>query len=644
MNEEFIEYLERELKLLYEDARDFAADHPGIVDRLGDLSRDKIDPGIARLLEGSAFMAARIQLKLKSEFSEFTIALLDQLVPNYLAPVPSCALVAAEPAYDDPKLAGGMHFERGAYLDATFIERERRVQCRYRLTSDLTLYPLRLEAASYMASPAPLQSLGLETMPGTVSGLRLTIMRPTRADAEDDAGAPLAEVEADTLPVHLLGNPGDVNQVYELIFARRLRLSVRYLDGFGNPVFIPLAPDQIEQIGFDLDPLYPVDNRSFSGFDLLRDFYVFPHKYAGFRIKGLRSILRRLPGTSFELVFEFDQVRPKLAATLGRENFALHAVAVTNLFEHECSRVPVATTEHEHHIVPDRSRWMELEIHRVLDVGAHLVETGEKVPVYPLYVLPDGGERLTDTLHYSVRRLPRRLTARERRGAGKNRYLGSDMFISLYEPAGRAESQRVRELSVRALVSNRHLPDDLPVGTSGPDFLMTDDTSVPLKVLAGPTKVRESPVIAQRKSADGPPNGRTMWQLVNILALNHLGLTDRGAKKGAAGLRELLALFGNLSDAVTERQLRGIEAIETRPVVRRIAQPDGYNAARGLEITITFDETAFEGSGVMLLGAVLDRFLAEYSAINSFTQTVIKSVQRGVVMRWPARTGLGGLL
>ena len=61
--------------------------------------------------------------------------------------------------------------------------------------------------------------------------------------------------------------------------------------------------------------------------------------------------------------------------------------------------------------------------------------------------------------------------------------------------------------------------------------------------------------------------------------------------------------------------------------------------ARGLEVTITFDEKAFEGSGLFLFGAVLDRFLAEYAPINSFTQTVIRSNDRGEVKRWPPRVG-----
>jgi type VI secretion system protein ImpG len=40
-----------------------------------------------------------------------------------------------------------------------------------------------------------------------------------------------------------------------------------------------------------------------------------------------------------------------------------------------------------------------------------------------------------------------------------------------------------------------------------------------------------------------------------------------------------------------------------------------------------------------LLGAVLERFFAEYSGVNHFTQTVIRSVERGEIMRWPPRKG-----
>ena len=76
--------------------------------------------------------------------------------------------------------------------------------------------------------------------------------------------------------------------------------------------------------------------------------------------------------------------------------------------------------------------------------------------------------------------------------------------------------------------------------------------------------------------------------------------------------------------------------------MRRVRQRQGAAAARGSEITVLLDDKAYEGSGAFLLGAVLDRFFAEYVAINHFTQTVIRTTERGEIMRWPPRLGSRG--
>lgn len=107
MDREFLDLYNRELSLLYEQAGDFAEQYPGIAERLGGLVREHGDPMIAGLLEGTAFLAARVQLKLQHEFPEFTANLLEQLVPNYLAPTPSAMLVKALPAYGDAALREG---------------------------------------------------------------------------------------------------------------------------------------------------------------------------------------------------------------------------------------------------------------------------------------------------------------------------------------------------------------------------------------------------------------------------------------------------------------------------------------------------------------------------------------------------------
>ncbi|MFD0936298.1 type VI secretion system baseplate subunit TssF, partial [Methylobacterium trifolii] len=133
--------------------------------------------------------------------------------------------------------------------------------------------------------------------------------------------------------------------------------------------------------------------------------------------------------------------------------------------------------------------------------------------------------------------------------------------------------------------------------------------------------------------------GAVSWRLISLLSLNPLGLVQRGAGRGAEGQREALMLFADLSDSAVERRIRGVRSVDSRPVVRRLRQRIGTGTARGTEVTVTLDDKAFEGTGAFLLGTVLERFFSEYASLNHFTQTVIRTVERGEIMRWQPRIG-----
>src|SRR5215831_1012859 len=186
MNREFLDLYNRELQLLNEQAREFADEYPGIAERLGGILEDRIDPLIGGLLEGAAFLAARVQLKLKHEFPEFTNNLLEQLVPHYLAPTPSAMLVMAAPTFGDPALRDGHVIARGAYLDAAFRQFDRQISCRYRLCAPITIWPFQLTGAEYFSSPAPLQALGVSVGSDVLAGMRLTFTHRLASRVEDE--------------------------------------------------------------------------------------------------------------------------------------------------------------------------------------------------------------------------------------------------------------------------------------------------------------------------------------------------------------------------------------------------------------------------------------------------------------------------
>ena len=215
--------------------------------------------------------------------------------------------------------------------------------------------------------------------------------------------------------------------------------------------------------------------------------------------------------------------------------------------------------------------------------------------------------------------------------------------MSLGERSDPEEVLRVAELSVDALCSNRHLTQHLPIGESGADFRFLDDVDLEVRCVAGPTRPLEPALTALDGKVENASTGEVAWRLVSMLSLNHLGLVERAAGDSAKALRETLVLFADLADNATDRKIRGVRSVDARPIVRRLRQAQGAAAARGLEITVLLEEKAFEGSGAFLLGAVLDRFFAEYVAINHFTQTVVRSPERGEIMRWPPRLGLRGV-
>jgi type VI secretion system protein ImpG len=116
-------------------------------------------------------------------------------------------------------------------------------------------------------------------------------------------------------------------------------------------------------------------------------------------------------------------------------------------------------------------------------------------------------------------------------------------------------------------------------------------------------------------------------------------LLDSPDGDGATALRDILKLYVDRTETQMLRQITGLRSARSKPITRRIETAGPITFARGIEVTVEFDETAFEGSGVFILGAVLAQFFARYVSLNSFTETVIRTLQRGEIMRWKPQIG-----
>ena len=133
----FNKYYKDELDFLRELGGEFADSHPNDAHFLKDKGSD---PDVERLLEGFAFLTARIQLKLDAEHPRFVQHLLETVYPGFLSPVPSMMIARMRPDPLDPNLGRGFTIPRGSALTSE-LARGQNTHCEFRTAHDVTLWP-----------------------------------------------------------------------------------------------------------------------------------------------------------------------------------------------------------------------------------------------------------------------------------------------------------------------------------------------------------------------------------------------------------------------------------------------------------------------------------------------------------------------
>ena len=116
MNPRLLELYNQELLHIRESAQEFAREYPKIAGRLTLSGMECADPYVERLLEGFAYLTARVQLKLDAEYPTFTHNLLEVAYPHYLAPTPAMLIAQFQPMPGDANLAAGQLLPRGSAL------------------------------------------------------------------------------------------------------------------------------------------------------------------------------------------------------------------------------------------------------------------------------------------------------------------------------------------------------------------------------------------------------------------------------------------------------------------------------------------------------------------------------------------------
>jgi type VI secretion system protein ImpG len=621
MDPRLLRYYNRELQHVREMGGEFAREYPKIAGRLGLEGFECADPYVERLLEGFAFLAARVQLKLDAQQPVFTQHLMEMVYPHYLAPVPSMAVVEMAVDLKESALVAGHTVPRHTAL-RSLTGRDDRTACEYRTAHDVSLWPLKLAEAKYFDTPAAIAAAGVSLpVDRTVrAGLRLRFAVT--------AGAQANQLAMDELPVFLAGADELPKRLYEQLLGNAVGVAVRAKGSEGATTWLDAA--SIRPKGYDEnEAMIPYGGRSFSGYRLLQEYFACPERFLFATFTGLRSALARVPGSEFEIVVLFDRSVSRLHNAVDAGNFRLFCTPAINLFPRRADRIHLQQGKTEYHVLADRTRPMDFEIHSLGRVEGFGDSQEPEQQFQPFYGCDERTWQASHGAFYTVRREPRQLSARQKLQGARSSYVGSELFIALVDANEAPYASRLRQVGMQLMCTNRDLPLQMPVGKAHTDFTLEVGAPVEsVRCVAGPTKPR-APVAG----------GETAWRLVSHLQLNYVSLLGEGNADGAAALREMLTLYCDEFDSAARRQIDGIKAVSSQPIVRRIPVPGPISFGRGLEITLTCDDGAFEGTGAFLLGSVMQHFFARYVSVNSFTETVLRTLERNEVARWPARLG-----
>lgn len=614
MDPRIIDLYNEELLHLRSEAAEFAREFP---DRAGALALDEKrveDPYVERLLEGVAFLAARVRLKLDAQYPLFTQQLLDVLFPGWLDPTPSACVLRLQPDASSGELAQGPVFPRGSAIRGS-LPGNSEVRCDFQTARDLQLLPIELVSTQYVAA-RPEESLNHGTQ-RAVSSLRLEL--------QATGDATFADLPLDRLPLYVTAADAYGSQLMELLGGRCITVGVS-ADASARSAQAWLPGAQVVHTGFDEDEaMLPMPVRGHTGFRVLKEYAALPDKFRFVELRGLRKVLAGMRTRKLYLHFHFSGVFNRLESAVKNHSIALFCVPAINLRERQLDRVDVNPGLTEFHLRGDAMRPKDFEVIRVLNVLGG--GGGSERRFAPIFEAVASGRTSTGS-YYMLRREKRRLTQAELVGRSVT-YAGSELYIALSEPGAAPFGRDLQYLSVRALCSNRDMPLYLKAQRADARYEAVDTVPVrQIECMAGPSVPLASAV-----------DGFDPWVALSHLYVNYLSLFDSGAAQGAEVLRAMLGLYASVPGHFLLRQAEGLNSVSAEQITRRVPGGGPLAFGRGVAVRLSMNDRAFDGGSPFLLASVLENYLAAHVSINSFVETQLELADRAESFQWPSRFG-----
>lgn len=607
MSDELLKYYNRELAFLRHMGAEFAELHPKAAGNLR-ISQDRSeDPHVSRLLEGVSLLTAQVRQKLDDSFPELTEILLGQLFPDYHAPIPSMSVMKMNTAVATNT---GFKVPKGTELG---VSADGYKPCDFTTCYDTCMWPIEVTAASFEGAPFKGPKPRFDQSAAAVIKLRLS--SPFEKIS-------LSSISIDRLRFYIHGQQLSY-QLYQLIFQSAIGMAFAAPDSTVANRY--LQPRHLSAVGFDDDEkVVPYDQRTFSGYRLLIEYFLCPEKFMFFELKDLDPDWFG-EHNEVDLYIYLDRDSEFLSKQLTADNIMLGCVPIINLFEKDFEPVRLDPAQFEYRLVPQFHGADIGEAVRVTQVEA-IDKHSNRVEVTPFYGSHLPHYPKAGNLFWTLRR-------EMNKWAGGHDEPGVESYLSIVDGEAKPldiDNQERWLVAAKGLCSNRNLPSRLPFRDGQPAVLVRrfKDTVEPRCLHPFTQPVRPAMYDASR------------WQLASHITINHFASPD-----AAKLLKELLQLYDFRQSPQSKVLIEAITAVEIERSSARVVQSGRVGFCHGSDVNVEFASADITGTNLFFFGSVLAHFFAQYATINSFTRLTVKVAgELTPLHRWPVMVGGKGLL
>ena len=597
---DLIQHYERELALLQRSMATFATRYPKAAARLGIAADRCDDPHVERLLQSFALVAAGISSRIEDDYPEFAQSLIGAAYPQYLRPVPSCAIVRFDVGDMIDTLSEPSLVPRGATLAGKTHD------CQFRTVYDVTLAPVRISHARYAsATTAPAAA----ALPADTSGLLSITFAAARSEFPVDAIPAL-------LRIHVRGPDQLVSATIDTMM---LRVAGAFVEDAQNR-WTALGNVPVAAVGADPAQRLIEEDDARQPLRLLFEYFAYPRKFE-FVDLDLCSLVRVAgKGASLTLHLAIRDVHPDSQTAqrlklLNAENLALFCTPIVNLFR--MTSVPLKRAkESGGYTVPQHNT--DVASSEVWSVDA-VRAPGEKrtpVAIEPFVSLQHGSAAKPSGPYWVLVRPNDTMKAAT----------DANIAVELVGVDGRPIAYAgMDQLMVDMTYSNGERPRAMRFGADATDLMCEADA------LGARIVMLEQPTLPKRF----PLDGESVWRLIAQLTAQTTSLTR-------AGLDELKWLLRQFATPYTgqAKLVDALKHLSHKPVHLWLQGEPIPSMVRGLEIRLTVDEQAFATATLSAMTSAMEVFLARHVPEINFIQLVIISFNTGVeIRRCPPRRG-----